>query len=205
MFLSQHEEADGRRRPGPLRLWCFGAAGVLGLLLASGATQPPAPPPAPPPSAAPVAESPLDEPLRLIGEARQAYQGVRDYACVMIKKERVRGQLSPDNVVEMKVRNQPFSVYLRWMQPKDLAGQQACYVAGRNNNMMRIHLTGLRSAVGWVSLDPNDPRVRESSNHSITEAGIGNLIERFAGRWEDEKRLNQTKVRVGEYEYNGRR
>lgn len=203
------------------RLWGYGLASLLGLVLIGGSGRPtsatprqpqPAyanqlaqasqPPVAPAPAAA---GSQMDEPLRLLGEARQSFQGVRDYTCVLVKRERLRGQLAADNVINMKVRNQPFSVYLRWQSPKDLAGQEACYVAGRNNGMMRVHSTGLIGAVGFVSIDPRDPRAQANSRHAITEAGIGNLIERFAKHWDEERRLNLTQVRVGDYEYNKRR
>jgi hypothetical protein len=180
-------------------LWCVAAGGVL---LTLGAGQPPGQttrqtaPPAEP------AASPLDEPLRLIAEARRAYQGVRDYACLLVKRENVRGQLQPENLITMRVRTQPFSVYLRWHGPKTFAGQEACYVAGRNNGMMRVHSAGLLGAVGFVSIDPRDKRVSENSRHSITEAGIGNLIERFGKRYETDKRLGTATVRVAEYAYN---
>jgi hypothetical protein len=147
----------------------------------------------------------LDEPLRLIASARQSYQGMHDYQCLFVKRERLRGQLQPDNLIEMKVLTQPFSVYLRWMAPQSSAGQQACYVAGRNNGMMRVHSTGLAGVVGFISIDPRDPRATETSRHAITEAGIGNLIERFGQRWEVERQLNRTQVRVAEYMYNQKR
>jgi hypothetical protein len=147
----------------------------------------------------------MEAPLRLIEEARQSYQEVRDYTCTLVKRERIQGQLQPESVITMKVRTRPFSVYLRWQQPRNMVGQEACYVTGKNNGMMRVHATGLLGVAGWVSLDPNDARARQTSNHAITEAGIGNLIERFAKRWAAEKDLNQTRVRIGEYEYNKRR
>src|SRR4051794_24866139 len=51
---------------------------LLGLVLFGGmAIPPPASPPASP-------THPLDEPLRLLGRARQAFAGVRDYSCTMI-------------------------------------------------------------------------------------------------------------------------
>lgn len=201
------------------RYWPLGLAGAVGALLVSGATPPTAPPPrtetpapvlvaqAPAAAALPQREaaSPMDEPLRLIAEARESYAQVQDYACVLIKRERLRGQLGPENVMQMKVRSQPFSVYLKWQQPRQMAGQEACYVAGKNNGMMRVHATGLLGAVGWVSLDLNDARAKQSSNHSISEAGIGNLIDRFAKRWESEKVIGKTQVKVAEYEYNKRR
>ena len=147
----------------------------------------------------------MDEPLRLMAAARQTYQGVQDYTCVLIKRERLRGQLQADQVITMRVRAQPFSVYLHWDEPRSMAGQEACYVTGRNNGMMRVHSTGLVGAIGgWVTLDPRDPRVMEHSRHSITEAGIGNLIERYGTRWEEERKLNVTDARVADFVYNTR-
>jgi hypothetical protein len=161
-----------------------------------------------PPSVAPVAavaNRPLDVPLRLIAQARQSYQAINDYSCLFIKRERLRGQVQPENVIDMRVRTNPFSVYLRWVKPPPSAGQEVCYVAGRNNGMMRVHSTGILGTVGFVSMDPRDPRAVESSRHTITEAGIGNLIDRYGQAWELENRLNQTQVRVQDYEYNHRR
>jgi hypothetical protein len=187
------------------RWWFLGLAGMLLLALAVMAQQP-APPaaPVPPGQANPGGATVMDEPLRLLAQARQVFQGVQDYSCVLIKRERIRGQLEPDEVITMRVRNQPFSVFLHWQAPRALAGQEACYVVGRNNNMLRVHSTGLAGVVGWVSLDPRDPRVLEHSRHSITEAGIGNLLDRYGQRWEEDRRLNVTQVNVGNYVYNQR-
>ncbi|HLJ92512.1 MAG TPA: DUF1571 domain-containing protein [Gemmataceae bacterium] len=185
---------------GALRLVSLGTLSALLLLMMSGAQNPP---PAAP--SAPTGAGPMDLPLRLIAEARQSYQGVQDYTCLFIKRERLREQIQPEHLIAMKVRTQPFSVYLRWLRPAPTAGQEVCYVAGRNNGMMRVHSTGLRGVVGFVSMDPRDPRALETSRHTITEAGIGNLIDRFGKAWELESRLNRTQVRVQEYEANSRR
>jgi hypothetical protein len=147
----------------------------------------------------------MDEPLRLLATARQNFATVRDYSCTMIKREHLSGQMSPDNVIAMKVRKEPFSVYLRWVEPKAMVGQEVCYVAGKNDGKMRVKSPGLLGAVGFVSLDTNDERARKSSRHSITEAGIGNLLDRYQVGWDAERKLNLTQVRVGEYEYNKRR
>jgi hypothetical protein len=148
--------------------------------------------------------SPMDEPLRVIAEARQAYAGVKDYTCLFIKREVIGGQMQPENLISMKVRTQPFSVYLRWLGPDAVKGQEACYVVGRNGGMMRVHSTGLLGAVGFVSLDLRDPRATKNSRHSIAEAGIGNLIERYGQRWQVERQMNKTQVRIAGYEYNKR-
>src|SRR5439155_17053809 len=113
--------------------------------------------------------------------------------------------LEPENVIEMKMRTQPFSVYFHWLGPKTLAGQEACFVAGRYNNMMRVHPTGFKGAFGFLSIPPNDPRVLENSRHTIQEAGIGNLMERLMQCWLMDRRYHKAQVRIADYEYARRR
>jgi hypothetical protein len=155
----------------------------------------------PAPPAQPAAQT-LDDALRLLNEGAKTYQNVRDYTCTLIKQERVKGVLQPENVIQMKFRNQPFSVYMKWFGPQKFSGQEVAYVHGRNNNMMRVRSTGILGKIGFVSIAPNDPRATEHSRHVVTEAGIGNLIHRCQTSWVQERTLNRTKVDIGEYEFN---
>jgi hypothetical protein len=166
--------------------------------VAPGAAQQPAPP---------AAESPLDAPLRLLAEARQSYAGVRDYTCTLVSQERVGGKLLPENVIAFHFRGQPFSVYMRWLGPKDKLGQEVAYVQGRNNGKMRVHPPkgGLGGMLGFISLDPRDPKVMENSRHTIYEAGIGNMIEQFGRVWTAERARGKTRVSMAEYEYDQKR
>jgi hypothetical protein len=157
------------------------------------------------PEPPPVTFGRLDLPLQLINAARMSYRGINDYTCLFVKREALRGQLQPENLIDMRIRTQPFSVYLRWLTPTAHAGQEACYVAGRNGGMLRAHSKGLLGIAGFVSLDPRDPRALQDSRHVITEAGIGNLIERYGQAWERESRMNRTVVQVADYAYNNRR
>ena len=184
-----------RRRPG----WLI--SGFVGLFVLPVMLRGDPPAASPAPSTA----HPLEHPQRLVAEARQSYQGVRDYTCLFIKRERLRGQLQIENVITMRCRAQPFSVYLRWVSPRPFTNQEVCYVEGRFNGMMRVKSAGLLGAVGFVNLDPRDPRALENSRHTITEAGIGNLIERFTAGYEQDRRLNRTQVRIADYDYNKRR
>jgi hypothetical protein len=147
----------------------------------------------------------LEEGLRLIATARQSYAAVADYACTLVKRERLNGVMQPDHVITMKVRTRPFSVYLRWHEPKPLTGQEACYVQGKNDGKMRVKAAGLLGSVGFLSLDPDDLRARQTSRRNITEAGLGNLIERVARGWEVDSKRGRAVLRLGEYEYNKRR
>src|SRR4051812_37650589 len=101
--------ARGIRVPACVAL--LAAAALLAGALAAPAT-PEAEPLKPRPPAAD-GSTPMDEPLRLLTRARQAFAAVRDYSCDFIRRERLRGQMQPDQFMRMKVRTEPFAVHLR--------------------------------------------------------------------------------------------
>ena len=183
------------------RLWYYGVASLLGLAVTAGAN----PQGGPPAQQAPAVAAPLDDPLRLIDNARRSMEGIRDYTCLLVKRERLRGELQPENLVSMKVRNRPFCVYMRWLRPKQFDGQEVCYMQGKNNGQMRAQSPGILGLAGFISVDVDDPRVIANSRHTILEAGIGNLIERMAKAWEQERAWGLTQVSLADYEYNRRR
>ena len=124
---------------------------------------------------------------------------------MLIKMEKMGKQPPVENAMSMKVRTAPFAVNLNWVEPKALVGQEAVYVTGKNNGNMRVKSPGFLGAVGFLTLDPNDARAQQTSKHSITEAGIGNLLKRYAAGWENERQWNMTQVQIADYEYNKRR
>ncbi len=88
----------------------------------------------------------LQQPLELIAKARAAYAKVHDYTCTLIKQERIRGKLTPNNVVALKIRKTPFSVNMLWKEPRSLEGQEVCWVEGKNDGNMRVKPSGLLGA-----------------------------------------------------------
>lgn len=149
--------------------------------------------------------SPMDEPLRLVALARASYAKVQDYQCVLIKREKLGTELGPNQVIDLKVRTAPFSVSMLWSEPRLSAGQEVCYVAGKNDGKMRVKPAGLLGAVGFVSVDPDDARARRTSRHPITRAGIGNVIDIAAAGWAEEAKWGLTEVKTGEYLYAKRK
>jgi hypothetical protein len=186
------------------------ASGTLGnmaseLSLPSAAAQQQMVQPAGTANPLPAKELPLDQPLMMIAEARKAYLQVNDYQCILISQERVKGKLLPECIIQMTFRKNPFSVHMKWLGPKEEAGQEVCFVQGRNQNKMRVLPAGFAKGFGWTSIDLNDPRVMQHSRHTLSEAGFGNLIERCAKCWEAERLLGKTQVQMADYEYNKQR
>ncbi|MGF1582674.1 MAG: DUF1571 domain-containing protein [Gemmataceae bacterium] len=149
-----------------------------------------------------VKTSVLDEPLRLLWKGHQTYQKVQDYSCTMVKQERVGGKLQQEHVMDVKFRNTPFSISMKWRSPKSFEGQEVVYVHGRNKNHMRVKKAGFVGRFGFVSIDPNSALVKQHSRHTITEAGLANLIARIYRDWYRERNYNRAQVKIGEYRFN---
>ncbi len=196
------ERERPRRMPGKLTGRVVPA--VLGGVLAALGTTTASPRGARGEPAPVVNPSPMDQPIALLASTRAAIQRVADYECKLIKRERVGGRLLPEQSITVKARARPFSIYLRFDSPQSVRGQQICYVAGKNQGMMRVHPVGLRGIVGFVSIDPRDPRAFEDNRHAITEAGLWHLVDSTARYWEMERSVNKTQVRVADAEFNGR-
>jgi hypothetical protein len=159
-------------------------AGLASLVLFAAAftTPPHAEPmgPTSPPPPRPAAD--LAEPLRLLHEARTAWAHVEDYTCILVRRERVAGQPGAEEVMLMKARREPFSVYLRWAAPPSAVKQEACYVAGRS---------------------AGQPPAPSHSSRPIAETGIGPLIERLGHEW-TAGHSGVSRVRVSDAEFDGR-
>lgn len=169
--------------------------------------------PTSPPSAPgqPVSANPQPTPSqvtdRLIADARASFARVRDYVGLFYKQERVGGQLLPEQTIQVRVRQQPFSVHMKWVAPQKMIGQEACYVEGRNNNQLRAKSAGaLMGAIGFISIDPRDPKAMTGNRHAINEAGLGNLIESIAQGQDASRRLPPDKAKTifGEYRFLNR-
>ena len=132
-------------------------------------------------------DDPAADALRLIAGCQERYKTVQDYSCTFTKRERLDGRLSPPHVMVMKVRTRPMSVYLRFLQPEP--GREAIWIAGRNSGKAVVHDVGItKFLTGTLYLDPNGTMAMEGNRHPITQAGIGNLINTVATRWETELR-----------------
>ena len=79
---------------------------------------------------------------------------IKDYSCTMVKRERINGKLNDQEFMYLQVRHEPFSVYMYFLGPEKLKGQEALYVAGKNNGNLLGHGVGIRKIAGTVPLQP---------------------------------------------------
>ncbi len=122
---------------------------------------------------------------------------LKDYSATVVKHERINGVLGENEYAFIKVRNQPFSVYMYFLAPKNLEGQECMYIDGQNENKMFAHAPPgtLRGRFGTVSLSPTSAMAMQGQRYPITELGIYNLTKRLIEVGEHDKQFGECDVK----------
>ncbi|MFM8633662.1 MAG: DUF1571 domain-containing protein [Planctomycetia bacterium] len=139
---------------------------------------------------------PLEPALQLAAKGLASIQtNIKDYSCTMVKRERIDGKLGEHQYMFAKVRQKPFSVYLFFLGPADVKGQEVIYVDGKNDSNMLAHAgSGVRAMVGTVSLKPQSALAMTGNRYPITEFGVENLAKRLVEVAEHDKQFGECEV-----------
>ena len=146
--------------------------------------------------AAAAGEHPLEPALQLAAKGLASIQAnIKDYTCTMVKRERIDGKLGEHQYMFAKMRREPFSVYLYFLGPADVKGQEVIYVAGQNDGNMLAHAgSGVRAMVGTVSLKPQSMLAMQGNRYPIDEFGVENLAKRLVEVAQHDKQFGECEV-----------
>lgn len=148
------------------------------------------------PADANAAQHPLVPALEIAYKSLATQANIKDYSATMVKRERINGKLADPEYMFIKVRNQPFSVYLYFLGPDRLRGQECLYVAGANNGNMLAHGVGIKRVAGTVPLLPTGALAMSGQRYPITEIGILNLTKRLVEVGEADKNYGECEVKM---------
>ena len=142
-------------------------------------------------------EHPLDPALKYAEDVLKRIQtDIRDYECLIVKRERIKGVLNEYEYMYAKIRNHkeadgkvvtPLSVYLNFQKPANVAGREVIWMEGANNGKLCAHEGGLLSRLPPLWLDPNGPLAMRGNLYPISEIGIENLVAKLIERGTREK------------------
>jgi len=130
--------------------------------------------------------------LDFAGDSRKAMENIKDYTAVFTKREVVGNRLTTQ-VMDMKFRQEPFSVYFGFRGPE--AGREVIYVQGANNGNMLVHDTGINALAGTIALPPTSPQVMKESRYPITRAGCLSMLDAVIKQFEVEARYEGSVVK----------
>jgi hypothetical protein len=142
---------------------------------------------APLPTAAEMEKLAGNDPVAFLKACIRYYdRKVEGYTAVMQKRERIDGKLEPQEVLNVAVKDKPFSVYLEWTKGARLA-ERSLYVEGENRGKMLARPRGFlaRQVVGdVVKRDPEGSDAKKSGRYPMTQFGIRKGMERTLASWE---------------------
>ena len=129
-------------------------------------------------------------------------ENVRDYSCLLIKRERIDGELQEYRYLRTLVRREqirggrvikPMAVFMQHMESGKLKGRRVLYVEGQNDGKLLVRKGG-SGAFNYLKLkiDPHGAAARRESNYPITDVGLGKMIERLIERAKDDIKHDPT-------------
>ena len=132
----------------------------------------------------------LKQALQIVGKSQAALQSVKDYSATFSKKEIV-GKKLIEQTMQIKMRQKPFSVYLKFATPHK--GREVIYVDGLNKGKLLAHGTGFQKIVGTLKLKPSSNLVMKENRYPITQIGIEKMLNAVVTIWE--KQASNSQVR----------
>ncbi len=127
--------------------------------------------------------SPLSPALAQARATVDALKSIKDYTATFFKDELV-GKTHVVQQMSLKIREQPFSVYLRFQ--KELDGREVIYVDGKNEGKLLVHGSGIESIVGTLKLAPDHKKIMEENRYPFNMIGLQNLMKTLVTQWERE-------------------
>jgi outer membrane lipoprotein-sorting protein len=168
---------------------------LVALLTSSLAAQAPSQPPGIQPAAA--NEHPLTPALRWARDGMSSMEKIQDYSATVVKRERIGGKLKDMEYMFVKIRHKPFSVYMYFLGPANLKGQECMYIQGANNGNMWAHGVGIKKTMfGTVSLKPDGPVAMNDQRYPLTEIGVQNLTKRLIEVAEQDVKYDECDVKM---------
>jgi hypothetical protein len=139
-------------------------------------------------------EHPLAPVIRYCqGSLAHLEKNIADYSCTLVKRERLDGEavVGEPQVIDMRVRTEPFSVHMSFRQPH--AGRKVVYVAGQNEGKLTVKEGGLLGLIK-VDLHPESTTAMNGQKYPITRVGIRNLLVELIHNFEADTKYKESDV-----------
>jgi hypothetical protein len=136
----------------------------------------------------------LDDAIKFARGSLDTLAGIADYTARFSKTELVENRVI-EQAMHMKLRREPFSVYLRCCS-KHESGREVIYVEGENKGCLLVHEGGIKAIAGTLNLEPSDPQVMDENRYPITMIGLEKMLATVVAIWDAEKEIDTADVAV---------
>ena len=137
---------------------------------------------------------PLYVPLQAAYNAREALNEVQDYEAVFSKRE-LMGRKLVSTTMNLKLRHEPFSVYLKFVEPKANAGREVIYVKGLNDDNLLVRDAGFAGMLGTNKLLPTGSLAMSDNRYPVTMIGLRTMLDKVIRQWEAEAKFDEVETK----------
>ena len=148
---------------------------------------------------------PLDPALDIAYRSLERIQSsVTDYTATIESRERLLGKLGATQTMQVRIRNRrmrgdervtPFSVYLKFVQPRKLNGREVIWVECHHDGKMVAHEPGFRNLFR-LKLKPTSLLAMVGSRYPITEIGIEKMVTKLIQKGERDRQAGDCEVEI---------
>ena len=139
-------------------------------------------------------EHPLMPTLRWAQTGLKSIEQLHGYTARVVKRERINGKVGNYEYMYVKIRHRPFSVYMYFLGPANVKGQEVIYIKGANDGKMWAHGTGFRGMFGTVQIKPTNALAMRGQRYPISELGVQNLVQRLLEVGEKDRKYGECEV-----------
>lgn len=132
-------------------------------------------------------------------------EDVPDYTATFYKQEVIDGELGDGQVMQLKLRHSPFSVYMKWLVGDK--GRELLYVEGQNDGEMIVHPGGWKARLlPAIKLNPTGSLAMSEARYPVTKVGLLELARTVVEfRKRDLERSNGVRCQmIADQEFDGR-
>ncbi len=151
------------------------------------------------------AKHPLDPALVVARRGlKHLRSNIKDFTTTLHKQERIGGKLLPKEIIESKLRHNSFaegeeqspaSVYVKFLEPKEMRGREVIWQKGRNKDRLTVHEY---TFIGNKQLDlhPTGFFAMRGNRYPITEVGLEVLLLRMIEKGERDRKHDECEVKI---------
>lgn len=149
------------------------------------------------------AQRTLQHKVALLQRGRAFLLTISGYTAKQSKQEVVKGELLDEQMMLLKCRQKPFSIYLQWLSGD--VGREVIYVEGANAGKMIAHDGGWKTRLPALSLSVDSWLAMRDARYPVTAAGVLALIDIMDGiHAEDLARANVSSCELTIEQFDGR-
>lgn len=114
--------------------------------------------------------------VAMLQDAIARLDDVSGYSATFEKQERVDGELSEPQTLQLKLRHEPMSVYFKWEKGGDV-GREILFPASSDDPRMLVQLTKFGGRLPALKLEPTSTLAMSEARYPITMAGVKEMTK----------------------------